>query len=288
MVKEGANAGGIDAAMQGLAVSQEKETDMCTKTVVWREAYLVFLAVLGSASVSAGSVTGYYYAVSAEASADLQGTGMGGPYAFTDHYWDHQTASAAAGTPASVDVGAVAGPPDRTEVWGYPRGSSQASTGFLSVDAGSSAHSWAWGAGPPEAWSASAEANAGAEARFEVNQTDSWVLSLSGFGVGMWVAKGDISAALFDSSMSLVREWHKTLIDDGSFGLSSNAVFSGGTYYLYLMASSRAYTVMQNDDDADFAQLRAQISPIPAPGALVLGGVGAAWVGWLRRRRALA
>jgi hypothetical protein len=58
---------------------------------VLKGACLASMVVLFSISMSAGSVTGYYYAANVQATADVRGNGTGGPYVFTEHYHDADT-----------------------------------------------------------------------------------------------------------------------------------------------------------------------------------------------------
>jgi hypothetical protein len=264
---------------------------MLSRKRVLKGMCLASLVVLGAASMSAGSVTGTYYAANIQVAASVQGNGMGGPYAYTEHYTDQDMDSASGATPVALHVSAAACPDDY--VWPtnggalYPSCSCDASADFLSlnIDCGTSHGQLGW----DDRCSVGAYSQGSAEGRFEISQTDNWTLLLSGEGTGPWLS-GDIGAQLFDSNMSLLREWDKTWDSDHWFRLSSTDTFASGTYYLYLTASGSAYSSRDENDSAGVwinAQIQCAPAPVPVPGALLLGGIGVGLVRWFRGRRAL-
>jgi hypothetical protein len=250
------------------------------------EAVCLLSLVMAMCSVpaSAGSVTGTYYSTSVAATATLKGNGYGGPYAITADYADADTGGATGTTPVSSQIFVMACPDDY--VWDghdytYPRASATATADFLSVGMDCGANDGLMGL--DERCDTSATANGSASAHFLISQTDSWTLTLSGLGTGPWLT-GDMGAELFDSNMSSLHRWTRTWSDDHTFRLSSTDTFASGTYYLYLWASGSACAIYGEPDSAN-VQITAQIQCVPAPGVLLLGGIGAGLAGALRKRR---
>jgi hypothetical protein len=248
---------------------------MCAGTSRLGSICLASALVIGLASTSIGSVTGYYYSASVSVSAQVQGNGIGGIYAYTEHYEDQDSDVVSGAAPVSAQVEAAAGPDGYVWIPGeypeYPRATSAAQANSLGLNIDCYGNHGA--VGDDMRCSVNAYAEASAEARFEIAETDSWVLSLSGWGSGPWVS-GDISASLFDANLSLVQEWGKTwYFADHAFMLSATDTFSSGTYYLYLTAWGSALSTNSEADSAD-VWIKACVTPIPAPGAIPLVGLG--------------
>jgi hypothetical protein len=103
---------------------------------------------------------------------------------------------------------------------------------------------------------------------------------------GVW-----IGLEYTNGNMSLPESWGWTNSEAITFW-NPYSLFSQGGVHMYIHGANHDTgpgTWNNNWEHDSFGYLKGviEISTIPAPGAIILGGIGAGFVGWLRRRRAI-
>lgn len=144
---------------------------------------------------------------------------------------------------------------------------------------------------PPNVWSL-ATAFASQSWKFKANETGSLTFMLNYSvqqdlettltGEQAWVA-GGCYLVLWDS------EWNK--LDDDPLWIVNWSMDGGSDSWPYSGTISVSYYFNKDDEGYLYfnaeSQGQANTVPVPAPGAILLAGIGISLVGWLRRRRTL-
>jgi hypothetical protein len=115
-----------------------------------------------------------------------------------------------------------------------------------------------------------------------------WVLTLPMPGTMTFLTAyddyvpGDEFALYVDGGLV---SWTAEYVDGGGFyhGECSDLAFSAGAHTIYFSLTALAPGHASGAAHAEFSS----VNLIPAPGAVLLGGIGVSLVGWLRRRRTL-
>lgn len=140
-----------------------------------------------------------------------------------------------------------------------------------------------------------------AKAEFEVSMTTPWMLNIEFSGQNMQISNIPttvdmlMQVIVYDSAMNLDSEFER-IYDTSTMPMvlleNDGDTFAPGTYYLTLeISTNNMFDLLSGTPmfgtSYTFGDISADITavPIPTPGAIMLGSIGAGLVGWLRRRR---